>query len=689
MRSFSPVVGVLASQETEELATQKGFKNGLVSLLQPYAERITGKVVVRDSVGASRSWEDFGVRLLDLHYATQEQPAKGPEVLENLEDLVEHYLEQDTGEYVAHGLSEMSSYYRLLLTRLASSQPPEQHETFVHPVAAVIAISSSTPEPIETLRNLYSQTAQGSLAPPQYSNPEYLRYYLLVHDDDKDDLGKSSRLFDQMKRHFGLHCHLLRLRSVSCPADDEDGEEVPQSEWLSASSDLTRLQETTQLIDLEQPSIPHIFSTDATSIRAFARELVSQSIVPFMEQRIALWNEQIASRRRGISGRFMSLSKRWGGIGGLGSSRTSSAGNASTTSSSSGNYDTVQNHYRWDTPEALLRKMADFATMLRDYKLAASTYELLRSDFSNDKAWKYLAGANEMCCITNLLNPLLSNSASSSSGGKSLPKLETLDSMLEAASYSYLTRCNEPALALRSILFVVELLKVRGRLASELASKWIVRVLELNLATISSNTHVLIAERVASCYAGYRPQASAPIPDGLSPATIRTGAVSTLSHRTRHAALWSLTSAEEWMKLGRASQAAARIDDAQELYAELQHHEAAMSNTGFREMNEFMVELSLTVRMKLGQARQRGVSGTSATGRLVEPANAGDPLGVSEIEELVEQIDARPRGNRLAGHQRNLTLNSNVEVKGGPGSPVRQRMGSLGAESPPADDGFE
>lgn len=688
VRSFSPVVGVLASQETEELARQKGFKNGLVSLLQPYAERIPGKVVVRDSVGASRSWEDFGVRLLDLRYATQEQPTKGPEILENLEDLVEHYLEQDTGENVAHGLNEMSSYYRLLLTRLASSQPPEQHETFVHPVAAVIAISSSTPEPIETLRNLYSQTAQGMLATPAYSNPEYLRYYLLVHDDDKDDLGKSSRLFDQMKRHFGLHCHLLRLRSVPCPADDQDGEEVPQCEWLSASSDISRLQETTQLIDLDQPSIPYVFSTDATSIRSLTRELVSQSVVPFMEQRIALWNEQIASRRRGISGRFMSLSKRWGGIGGLGTSRNSSAGNVATTNSSSGNYDTVQYHYRWDTPEALLRKMADFATMLRDYKLAASTYELLRSDYSNDKAWKYLAGVNEMCCITNLLNPLLSSSAGTGSSGKSLPKLETLDSMLEAASYSYLSRCNEPALALRSILFIVELLKVRGRLASELASKWIIRVLELNLAAVGSNTHVLIAERVASCYAGYKPQSSTLAPDVLSPATIRTGSVNTLSHRTRHAALWSLTSAEEWMKLGRASQAAARVNDAQELYAELQHNETAMSTTGFREMNEFMHELSLAVRMKLGQARQRGVSGTSATGRLVEPSHAGDPLGISEVEELIEQIDARPRGARIGGHQRNLTLNSNIENKGGPSSPVRQRIASLGAEEP-EDDGFE
>ncbi|KAK5939061.1 hypothetical protein PMZ80_008364 [Knufia obscura] len=685
VRSFSPVVGILASEETDELAREKGFKHGLASLIQPYGERVTGKVVVRDSVGASRAWEDFGVRFLNLKDTIQAQPGRGPEILDTLEDLVEQYLEQYTGEYIGHGFHEISPYYRLFLSRLLSSQPPSEHEAFSHPVAAVIAISSSTPSPIETLRNLYAQTAQGGLASPPYANPEYLRYYLLVHDDDKDDFAKSSALFDQMKRHFGLHCHLLRLRSAPCSEEDEDGEEVPNQEWLSASADLSKLQETTQLIDLDATPVPQVFSTDAAAIKVFVRELVSQSIVPYMEQRISLWNEQIASRRRGISGRFMSLSKRWGGIGGLGSSRNSSASNLSTTNSSSGNYDSMQGQYRWDTPEALLRKLADFATMLRDYKLAASTYELLRSDYNNDKAWKYLAGANEMCCVSNLLNPLLSSSTTtSSSSSKSLPKLETFDTMLEASSYSYLTRCNEPALALRSFLLTIELLKVRGHIASELASKWAIRALDLNLAAQGTSSHVLISERVASCFAGNRPaQASTTSSVGYS-----------LSHRTRHAALWSLTSAEEWMKLGRASFAAARLDDAQELYGELKHHHASISGRGFREMNKFMNELSLAVRMKLGQARKRGVSGTSATGNLVEPVGR-EQSGVSEeaeevLEEQLEKLDGGAGGSGKTGHRRQLTLGSaggggvNVEAMASPLSPVRQRGDPLGV-----DEGFE
>lgn len=670
VRSFSPVVGVFASPETDDLARGKGFKDGLVSLIQPFGERITGKVVVRDSVGASRSWEDFGIRFLDLKSVVQEQAVTGTMTIGTLEDLVEQYLEQHTGEYMGNGLQEMSPYYRLFLSRLLSSQSLSPHETLSHPVATIIAISSSTPAPIETLRNLYTQTAQGGVASPPYANPEYLRYYVLVHDDDKDDFAKSSSLFDQMKRHFGLNCHLLRLRSAACPVDDEDGEPMPEQEWLSASADLSKLQETTQLIDLDANTIPYIYSTDASALRVFTRELVSQSIVPYMEQRISMWNEQIASRRRGISGRFMSISRRWGGIGGLGSSRNSSATNLSTTGSSSGNYDTIQNYYRWDTPEALLRKLADFAIMLRDYKLAASTYELLRSDYNNDKAWKYLAGVNEMCCIANLLNPLLSYSSnSSSSSSKSLPKLETFDSMLETASYSYLTRCNEPALALRSILLTVELLKVRGRHACELASKWAIRALDLGLTPPSSNVHVLISERVASCYAGNR---STAFPPPTAQPSSPTPAVLIPPHRTRHAALWSLTSAEEWMKLGRAPFAAARLDDAQELYAELRNSESSMA--AFRDLHTFMQELGFAVRMKMGQSRKRGASGVSATGRLVEPDHLGeeaegddgdgDLLGGRREDVQVEEVQ-KMGGGRPSRHGRNLTVvSAAVDLQG-------------------------
>ena len=104
------------------------------------------------------------------------------------------------------------------------------------------------------------------------------------------------------------------------------------------------------MIDVE--SVPsYLFESDVTAIKAFVRELVAQSVIPHMENRVAFWNDQVASRRRGLSGRFMSMSRRWAGFGS--GSRTSSSGYGAGGSNS--NYDAVQGFYRSDAPEAILR----------------------------------------------------------------------------------------------------------------------------------------------------------------------------------------------------------------------------------------------------------------------------------------------------------------------------------------------
>lgn len=640
MRSFSPAVAVYASDEADALARAKGIQSGVVGLIRPYGERISGKVVVRDSVGASRAWDDFGVHFRDLGALAAEAAATSQEnPLEQLEEIMERALESHADEgRDDKDSSHLSPLYKVFFSRLLQAHYLSPHEAFFHPVATVIVISSSTPSPIETLRHLYQQTAQGSRSLPAYVNPEYLRYYLLIHDEDRDDIAKSSALFDQMKRHFGLHCHLLRLRSVS-PAQDDDSELLSPLEWLSPGED-SLLASQRGLIDTESADSISIFPSDATAIRTFVRELVAQSIVPHMEQRIAFWNEQVASRRRGISGRFMSISKRWAGIGS--SARSTSSATNLTGSGATGNYDSIQGYYRYDVPEALLRKLADFAFMLRDYKLAASTLELVRSDYNNDKAWKYSAGANEMCYIASLLNPLTGNASAK-------VKMESFDQMLETASYSYLTRCNEPTLALRSMLLGVELLKVRGKVASEMAAKWAVRTLELGL--VGSIGHVLISERIASSFAG---QISA----------TNTG----FGTRKRKAAFWNVMTADEWMKLGKAELAAERLDEAHELYSDTKHTEATQE---FNELDRFLQQLELAVKMKLGQGRSRGLSGASQVmDEEVDDEIVEDMMGLEKLDSRTNRRSVLAAGNGLEAVPR---------------SPARLRSDPLGA----GDDDFE
>lgn len=348
-----------------------------------------------------------------------------------------------------------------------------------------------------------------------------------------------------------------------------------------------------------------------------------------MENRVSLWNDQVASKRRGISGRFMSMSRRWAGFGA--GSRSSIIG--SGLGGASGNYDPVHGFYKPDTPEALLRKLADFAFMLRDWKLAASTYELLKTDFGNDKAWRYHAGAHEMCAVSMLLSP----------HGSTKIKLESIDQMFETACYSYLTRCSDAPGALRSLSLGIELLKTRGGSGTESAAKWAMRVMDLGL--VGPIGQILFHERISACYASKTGTGGA-----------KWGA------RRRKAGMWSVLAADAWCKLGKPTLASACLEEADRLYADVLETEGIFP---MPEMQAFIDGLKRAVQVEYLESR--GVDNTDG-------AATAEQL---DTEETSEQLDHRQHRKSLIGAANPL--------EAGPRIPVRLKRDE--GKSP--DDDFE
>jgi hypothetical protein len=628
LRSFVPHVAIHASGDVDALVGEKGFAGGLWELLRPFGERVQGKVMIRDSNGGARAWEDFAVRFVRFGEGVEEpDPVAGGDkvngtgvegaagkvdLIAQVETVVERHLSfaeeayggaeaEFEGTPTRQGLDvdATSPYYSLYLRRLLSGMPLACHESFAHPVACVMAISSRNPSPIEALQRLYKETIQGEGKLPAWVDGEYLRYYVLVHDEENGDIGKSMALFDQMKRNFGLHCHLLRLRSSQSAETDDDSIPLPRSDWMTASEELADIEESDTQQDFEDPT-RYIFESDATAIRTFVREMVTQSVVPTMERNISVWNDQVASRRRGISGRFMSLSKRWA-FGS--SSRNSSAGG----SSSSSNYDGL-GFYRADSPEAIMRRLADFAFMLRDWKLAMSTYELLRTDFQNDKAWKYHAAANEMAALALLIMPQNMSSKT---------RLETINGMIEQAFYSYHTRCNSLYGAVRCTVLALELLRLRGGSGVDEAVRWGIRVLESNL--MGSVGDALLKERLAICYAS------------------KTGAGSQAwGSRRRKSALWSVLGAEAWIAQAKYMQAQRCLNEARRMYAQLPGECGVQS---FAVASDFLAHLNDQLKAGL-RADMAGVGGEY----MEDGQEQADLLG----DEETETLDNRRRSRRAS-----------------------------------------
>ena len=474
------------------------------------------------------------------------------EVVERHLDYAEGQSDSAPTDYLNHKekqtppSNESSLFYSLYLRRMLSGLILSPHETFSHPVALVVAISSRNPSPIEELRSLYSSSNTGEHRLPPWVNNEYLRYYVLIHDEDYDDIKKSTALYEQMKRHFGLHCHLLRLRSAQCVSSDDDSMRLPACEWMSAGEELAEIihrgefsyvsqrQQSLTLsenIEDDEDPTPYIFESDAAAVRSFIREMVTQSIIPGMERMSATWNDQVASRRRGISGRFMSLSKRFTPFAGRSLNGPAAGGSGS-------NYDAIQGFYRPDAPEAIMRKLADYALMLRDFKLAQSTYDILCADFKNDKAWKYYAGASEMAAVTTMLTAVTVTARL---------RVDTIDQLLENAYYSYTTRSSAPFYAQRTLILGAELLKVRPGSSLDDAARWLSRIIDDRL--VGPAGHALIVERIASCFESRR---------GVG--TLQSGA------RKRKAAFWHILASDAWIELDKPTQAERCLSAAVSLY---------------------------------------------------------------------------------------------------------------------------
>lgn len=308
------------------------------------------------------------------------------------------------------------------------------------------------------------------------------------------------------------------------------------------------------------------------------------------------WNDQVASRRRGISGRFMSLSKRWTGFG---SSKAAASGPSGASTASGSNYDVQRGFYPPETPEATMRQLADYAFLLRDWKLAHSTYDFLRTEFSHDKAWNYHAAVNEMVAITSLLMSQTYNLKY---------KMEAIYQMLDTAAYSYLTRCSMPSYVVRCFTLAIELLKNRGTLAADDAARLGGKLLDFGI--LDPVAQAMTSERIADCY--------------MSRASVIAPNAGT---RRRQAALWNVLSADSWIRLDNPVQARLCLTEASALY---RLRDQQIDEPPFPSMQGFWQKLDRA----LGEA--------DSPQSLVDTGVGAGHLGYSTIEET-EQLSAFTR----------------------------------------------
>ncbi|KAI0778588.1 ER-golgi trafficking TRAPP I complex 85 kDa subunit-domain-containing protein [Trametes elegans] len=307
---------------------------------------------------------------------------------------------------------------------------PSSSEGWNHPVSLILAVTTTAANPLQALQDLTSRAFDF----PPWVDITSLRYFLIIHPANSplaDPIAEA--LFNAVKKQYGLHSYLLPLHLPTDPlpspvpvpalpprlptlAVHDSPLLTPRptgsgSTFITPSSTppppptspMPQAARPPPLTNKQQenpPQSPTVYAgstlrltqDDIQQIGRFVREFVTMSLVPWMEKCVVEWNENYSSSRR-LPSRLFSSTRR---LFGASSTTTSQAtpSHASNTSVSSGS-----SRYTHGTSGSVSsiasvtsvstmgggsvnqqRRLAEFSTILGDYKLAISVWETLRKE---------------------------------------------------------------------------------------------------------------------------------------------------------------------------------------------------------------------------------------------------------------------------------------------------------------------
>ncbi|KAJ2787950.1 hypothetical protein GGI15_000289 [Coemansia interrupta] len=454
-KALCPRILLIASPDIHDACSVNGLQSP-ADLLAPFGQDVSAQITIQDGQGAPYFLDKINVRFIsDFIIEKQQQQQQTKLTNADVDDLVtscigassaaEHadpsFMSLSSGidkKAAAHDeVSAWSPWYTLFRQQWVNRMQPSEHESFMHPVACLLVVSGSDPDPVGSLRSLSNHPTVRRAQTQSFAGTNLLLYYMVLHDERRTtDAHNVDHRFDQVRKTFGQHCSLLRINSNTDLLEPEGTERSKISAIWSS-----HLASTQPLAGPSGPSADKdvcygsmLSMRDVSAMRDAVKQMMVRSVVPHMQYVVRLLSDQTASQRRGITGRLFSAGRRYFG--------NASKANVTSTGTDGDMY------FRYDSPEAMMRLLADYSFMLKDFRFAQSVYQVARRDFLAEKAWKCYAGAQEMVGLCKLMWEIQATKAE-------------FDSNFEDAIVTYMTKTHAPRpfLAIRSVVLYYELLK--------------------------------------------------------------------------------------------------------------------------------------------------------------------------------------------------------------------------------------
>lgn len=338
---------------------------------------------------------------------------------------------------------ESNDLYLQFINKIITSNSIVPFDTFNHPIAQIFIIDFES-DSVDDLRAKIVEFRNYNF-PKFFQLSDLLIHVFVVYDDSKFNQQELNNFESAIKSKLSLSCTCIPI----VPKDTSELIKIHKNENSTIEEDLQTLSFNSTV---EHFLIPQQVDT---SIRMAINSFICTHLIPHMEKYIRVWDDQVLAPKKSITNRFFSASKK------LFNNNSNSGNNANDSQSSGTSFNYQENYYYKSSPEQTIRKLADWSLILKDFKYSYSIYDFIKKDFTNDKAWVYVASTQEMCIVSLLLaQTQLVNSQSAPPDKNTLRKIkhDIIEPYLDNLSYTYKSRLNLKTYNLRSQLMIVELL---------------------------------------------------------------------------------------------------------------------------------------------------------------------------------------------------------------------------------------
>ncbi|KAJ3870264.1 ER-golgi trafficking TRAPP I complex 85 kDa subunit-domain-containing protein [Lentinula novae-zelandiae] len=379
--SLSPHVCILSSPDIQDLLTASSLPQ-LSEILQSFSPlpQVTTRTISLTSV----PHKAFALRFSDLSEieaaCREDEEERAVRTLDWIGLRINSRSAQwvDDMDKMAGKQSTRVPWWEELKRCVEGDHVPSKTETWNHPIAIIFAVSTNTSNPLQIISNLHSR----AIELPSWVDSAYLSYTLIVHPKDSTlSDEEAGALFNAVKKQYGLHSYLLSLDMPNPPPAPVP---VPTAKPRLPLANRDSPELSTKPVD---SSTRNGASSGINTIRMnekdiqqtakFTREFLVMSLIPWMEKCVTDWNENFVSNRRLPSRLFSSTRRLFGTPSPSPTPPPSHRSSASRSSTYNGT--SVSTQVAVGSPSQQ-RRLAEFATILGDFKLAVTVWETLSKE---------------------------------------------------------------------------------------------------------------------------------------------------------------------------------------------------------------------------------------------------------------------------------------------------------------------